>query len=657
MALTPEQEARFRELDAKFGSSSPTTPPQNKIDQDKINRFKELDAKFGRREEDRSIVMKLVNMVDSVFGAPVRGAVGNIVGTEKRGFTPETAPTGEELAIAEGFSTEKNIPVPVPNYDLFNPESGMIPENKKGIVDTKKVSPAQVAGTVQDVVLDASLVLPVGKAAKEAFRYAKYLKGSKAEKEALETIVKTTKGVPTIEQAPELIQSRAISPEELSKSKEDIKKIMKSSKISGVLKGIFRGAKGSADELIEVTPAAEDLVQHLDTVKRFGLAKDGVLETTEFGRDSIIGKLMTKVAETGGPVKRKYIAEQNAIQKAIDKRIDDIGEIIPNDHLAGKELKANYIKKRNEFFNQMDSTDDSVIKSLKSVEELTIPQENKKSLFDLVERLKTEVEDAKTIRSSETMKIKRVLNMAEAATNDVTSLDQLKRSMKIVGKSAFPDKTSLSAAPTDVGLSKELYRTMRGVFDSSVGSKLGEDVLTSLKANNKKMSEFFGNESYISKEIGNSKIAPEDLFNKVIIKGDSNVLDALKEVLDAKVYDKMRATYLHRVMKKNASSRMPYASTYNALTSREESHIVDRLISSNELKDLKDLLQYGDSLGPPIAGPSSAGVSLENIGVHAKNKAMNRAYIESSIQRSRAQRAKGIIDNKEAKGFEALKGK
>ena len=93
--------------------------------------------------------------------------------------------------------------------------------------------------------------------------------------------------------------------------------------------------------------------------------------------------------------------------------------------------------------------------------------------------------------------------------------------------------------------------------------EFGDDVANGLIRNNKLITDFLGEKSVLGKVLENKNIAPEDVFKKLITNGNSRTIESLKAILPVKDIQKLKATALNSLIKRNEDGFVMFTRTAN----------------------------------------------------------------------------------------------
>jgi hypothetical protein len=576
--------------------------------------------------------VKTGEVIDSYTGAPTRAALGEMVQGnygnmlnaygKQFGEDPSLAPTGKEISQVAGLSAESlgYVPGSVQISDeqrarqgKYNPNYG---QESKGF---DAPSPAGITGLGIDVLADPTNLIPFVPASKILTKTGQGLNkfvrgGAKA--------VDAATGLPIV------------------KTGEFV---------ADTSKAAFTATKNAKERLTKLfkPDIAPDFEHQKSVLEANGVSTDWVPESLEYGERSMPSRMARNKAE--GPLgaddlekHHKFIQD---VSGATEKKIAKIGNgSIPDAKEAGQIVRDGWDEGTEKFFSQMDATYNNATmlapdmrltkeasgklnKTLDKMEgfakgrlqdtgglekiidsaNATKKQKTKASAEYLEALSSTNV----AITKAEKSQAKEILNAVriakKAQMNTASDMSQTINAMRDIGKIAFKSKNSLAEIPSDVKAFREMYFALQESVTDSIRKNLGDEFADGLKANNKQMSDFFQKQSRLSEVIGSKNVANEDVFQRLIVNGDSDQIANLKYIIPEESFNKLRSAYLNKMVNRNADNVINFNSTRKKLNGQRD-HLKN-LFSDEELLDLDDILNAGDKAGQATLSSSGTGAS------------------------------------------------
>lgn len=642
--LSPDEEAELNALEHDF-SQRPDYSPQPKE-----NTFLESVG---------DTVGAIGETVDSYTGAPTRSAFNAVLDgnnpipafTNQFGADPNLAPTGKELAAKMGIDDKAGK---------------LITNQKTGITSRTTKSDADIAGFGLDIATDWTNALPFVPVAKIAGKTRSALKGSAKAAEAAEAAAKT--GNALVDSAEVLKES----------SKEAKKSLVK----------LFRP---------DINP---DFKDYQRIAQENGIAPELLNEAHEFGPSSLVSRHARNIAE--GPLGADKIAKHETFVKAVtdatDNKIKAIGgtdKILDNAD-AGALIHQDWDNSVDQFFKGMGETYGNAVKMApdmrldkkssvilntklndmerwatkrlrrdasaeKILDTATKKGEINKAAGKVLDAEDSVIEAITDEGRAQAQEVMRAVRIAKDAINKTGGdLSQVYAAMKDVGEIAFKKKKSLNSIPSDQRKFQEMYFSLQKGMNESIGTHLGDDFKKALESNNAAMSEFFSNRGKLDKVLGNSDLASEDVFKKLILNGDTEKIDALFSVISPEAAKKLKATFLNNIVSRNAEGAINFKTTRNTLNKLKQNGKLKSLFSTEQLQSLDEVMKLGDAAGSPVMSSSGTGASnaFRDILSTVKNKVEGDLLVEG-IKKSARNRA-NYVENvapsgKPSSGFEMLK--
>lgn len=583
-------------------------------------------------------------------GAGLRSTVGLASNAGKFGLTSKNAPTGEELAVSQGFSQDKSLDIPLPT--TFQIAAAALGKDPGPI----KISPAEAAGFVEEQVLDVGNVLPVGKVLKGA---------GKALGVGADFIGKTA------------VKGADIAISSAKKKSTAFNTVYETAKRSG--KNVAQGLGNMLNP--NVAPDAKIFKEIAET---YDLP---FMSGHEFGAQSPITNLERKQIESGA-LRAPFFKTKDKVTETVNKIIADAapsGEPLTKE-AAGDYLKESYDRAVDKLFSDVDITYNSV---LANNPDFTLS----KKAMDNIETVAKSVEKEAnkmigTRLNIPTRQGEELIKALSGLRESGGRFDTIRGSMDIIGKLAYrPSVGLLPDAPNVVELQK-LYTTLKNNVALSVEDTLGAKAASQLRKNNQKIATFLTDAKPLEKTIGNPSISGEELFKKLILDANSGKLNALLKILDPQDVKELGASFLSHSLLEDPGKTLKHLGA--------KPHIVSRIVDKKDLEKLTNVLKYGERMGAAQFPGSSVGnllnsvtgvialavtgsASLEALKTAARTKAQKEAVAllektpksnwakllrdmpikDPSILRVLSKAGVSIRSNEENKkrGFEALKGK
>lgn len=616
MALTPEEEKELAELEAMESGQSRLTPEEEaelaqlesaQAEQPNIFQRAGQAALEGLSEAGRAI--------DQYTGAPTRAAIGAIqegknpleAYSQQFGEEPEKAPTGKDIASKAGLSREEGI---------------------------LGVSPAGAVGLAVDIIADPLTFIPFGQVAKlgakggsiglgmAAKAGGKALKGSAKAADILtgtEAASKTVKG----------IQSAIETGKETAK------------------------AVGNVVETYIKPKVSPDFNELKEIAVKNNIDLDLLPEAVEFGEGSFISRASRAKAE--GPLGQAKLENfkkaQAQVTEALDRKLTEISPTILDAKDAGALIRQGYDEGVERFFSQMDTTYNSIAK--KNPDLILEPQAQVK-FNDLLSEIQSNAlkRYKNPVNAIERQEAGNILQTVDAILKTgpdfKSSVDLLQR----IGKYNFKPSTLLSS-PIDAAANRKIYGQLRDAIIKTV-EKVDKKAAIDLVENNKALTEFFGEQSNLSKIIGNKALSDEGLFKNLILSGDTKKIDALQSVLTPEQMNQLKSSFVSNLAKRSDEGIVSYNLLQNQLANK--SSIVKKLFNENEIKEIGDILKLGRRLGSPVL--SSSGTGASNVFKDLAKSVPDAIISDQVIQRmkNKARGIEGLLTKEADSAIDSLKG-
>lgn len=537
---------------------------------------------------------------------------GNIAAAGKAfanqfGEDPSLAPTGEE--IAEKRLGLSNAPKNASASFLaakggIAPESGVTPEQ---ITKNKGTTPAMAVGAGLDLALDPLNILPVGAVAKGVGRAGEAV-GKTIGRFSLEAAKRVPGGKATIEGTSKLINT-------------------------------FTNPK-RADDFAELASIAE----------KNGIDLADAPEAIEFGKDSLISRASRVSAEgpLGQPRIEKFQKFMGDTTEAFDSKLSQISGTAPLSRVdAGVHLRQAADRAVEDLFETVgEATYGKIAKANPGV---ALNPEAAKDIASKLDEIESFAQGKlkRGLSDVDKSQARGLLNAVAAIRRGDGSLAATVEELQAIGKAAYKPQNTLAAIPPDIQKLRELYGSLReGVF-KTVEKDIagGEALVKELKEANELMSSFFGSEQKIGDILGNSRLAPEQVFDRLTKNTDQ--INALRNLLRPEDFAQVKGAYLDSLLKRDELGNISWKQLRNSLSSRQNQAVIGALFDPSELKELVDIAKLGERAGIPIMSTSGTGASNSIMGTI--KDLPSRMGLESLID-AQKNRARGLQLPKEAVG-------
>lgn len=534
-------------------------------------------------------VVQAGSAIDSYSGAPTRAAIGAMMLGDNPasafynqfGEDPGQAPTGKELAQVAGFSDEtqtiKRDPRAVEMDKKIFKVAGKPTPNIPGTVET--FSPAGMAGLAVDIGADPLNFIPVGLVTKGAAKAG--LKGIKgASKYALKGSVAGVEA---------LADTNAIS-----RSAETVSKYL--DEVGKSVKSKFKPSQ------------ADDFQEFVSIAERNGIDPANLPETVEFGPHSTITKKAKVIAEgpAGEPVQQRWFQAQADIENAVDNNIKQYsGGTKLSKAEAGEVLREGYNKGVKQFFDQDMLTHSKVIQENPGI---VLNQDALKNVTSKVKGLRNKAV-GRTRRGfggqrDEATSLLNDLSVFENSLDKAGNLSYKRASELLtnIGEEAFKKYPPGTKIPTDQKALRDLYFSLRDSMYETAGHVMGPEAATEMAMNNEIISNFLKEKGRIAK-VFEGDLAPEKLFDRMAKSGDTNSLNALKEVLTPEDFQKFKGAYLDNFITRGKDGNPLYGMTRKKLVQNKDQ--ISAILQPNEVQAFDELLRLGDRVGTHVFNTSN----------------------------------------------------
>ncbi|MGB1290520.1 MAG: hypothetical protein ACPG5Z_00210 [Pseudoalteromonas sp.] len=526
--------------------------------------------------------------IDSYTGAPTRAAIGALQEGENPfsafgqqfGEDPSQAPTGKQIAMGAGLSSEKSLADISPNMPQFLNPTSLVDQKLKeegfniiekpvkiiGEGDPLDISQAGAAGLAVDVAADPTLLVG-GLVRKGLAGGASALKTTKAAQIAADVGMNTKGNVKEALRA----AGRVMSPRR-SKNYDRLLKIANRNKVDAdILPHSVEFGTNSLPSRFQrfkaEGPLGEPVLNQMDEAV-------GQVENALESQIKTIGGEAPKGAEYGGAVIRDGFDEAvETLAKNTDVTYGNIHKLSP-----GIKLDTDSIESFQKTYNGINKWATGAIKR-------GVPGEG----------------------LSEAKHMKAVLNAVNATDGSVKQFVEV---MQDVGKLAFNSKNYMEQTPKDIAQLRKLYFSMSDSVFGSVERQLGSTVAKDLARSNKLFKEFADNKFFVG-QIGQKKVANETLFKSLIEKGDSNQIASLKKMLSPEKLQKLKGEYLGSLVSYDKNGEVLFTKLRKTL---DKNNANLGLFTKKEIDSIRDISDLRASMGEKVLSHPGTGGSLQFLG-------------------------------------------
>lgn len=612
------------ELDAMIAGQTRKQPPTkdlSSLSDDELDSL--INQQIGpSQSEPKGLVQTALDKYDSYAGAPLRAGFNELVRTTPEfgkakpsffgnlmeagkafanqfGEEPSLAPTGKDISAKRfGLSTQSVQPA---NTSFLAAKGGIAPEAvaPEAITVPTNASPAGYVGAGLDATLDLGNLVPVGTIAGGVG------KAGKATGElALKGSAKALDFVP-----------------------------------GG--RGIKNVAKGTAN-LIDnfVRPnVSKDFKELSEIAARNNIDVSKAPEALEFGKDSAISGLGRAQAQSPLGQARSDAAKEfyGQVTDALDNKVAEIskGPPLPAAE-AGVHVRDSFADALSNLFKENE------------VRYSTIAQQNPNTPMDpalfanFTDGLKTMEADAKkaiarNFTPASTQQAQMLLNKAAAISQEAATLDGAIDVLSSIGEVAFPKGSQGLFVGPDLKKTRDLYFKLRDTIVDSIDKTLpnGPEIANKLKESNKNISQFMKTIEPIENILGNQRLAPEQVFNQ--ITRTSSQIDALKKVLPADDFARLKGSYLDQLLARSEDGFVSFPAVRKSFENRQRRAVFEQLFDEAEAKDILDIARVGEAAGDFRFRPdTSMGLNFQDIKTGVTNAFIGEPTLEGLKSRARA---------------------
>lgn len=524
-------------------------------------------------------VIKAGQFVDSYTGAPTRSAIGAIQSgknplsafVSQFGEDPSQAPSGHDIVSRAGVSD-----APLTKFNMFGREF--------------QPSAADLAGFAVDVGADPTNLLPLAAGAKMVGKGGRAL--SPLATAAKEATVKGIRAVPGGNVA--IAGAKAV--------------------------GETAGAVKQALNYVFKSEQAPDFSKMAQIAAKHGIDPGDLPESIEFGDTSFISRASRNLREgpLGQPDLERFERGYLAVQDATNNTIAKIGGGPPmSDIQAGTLIRQGYDDAVDRLFKDVDFTYNQVIDSSPGISLTSKSVQNINEKLGNLQKF-AESRVAEGITNTDREQGKQLLNAISAVRRRMSaqdpqagtfgSLKQVYGVMSDIGRHAFQKgKNAFADVPVDQKKFQELYFTLRDEFINTTDELLGRDITQSLVDSNQLITNFNENKSVIASLVGNKNLSPEQLYNALILRGDSKRIGALKEILSYEQLQQLKGSVLENLIKRDPDGSFNFTTLFSAM--RTKRNLLESLFTPQEIVEFGELVKLGHRFGPAVLSSSGTGAS------------------------------------------------
>lgn len=588
--LSDEELLKAAGLTPKAAAQAPEAQVDlSQLSDEELNR---LAFNVEKPQAEKGLLQTVGETVDKYTGAPTRAALSELTRTENEfakpkpsffgnlvsagkafanqfGEDPALAPTGRDIAVSRGGLSGQNVKGGVSSFQAA--KGGIAPEAvaPEQIQKGNTVMPADVAGLAIDIAADPLNLVPVGALAKGA---------SIAAKGAAKGLGRFAVGA---------------------------------AKMAPGGKAITEGAGRIIGEFVNPKRAA-DFAELSEIAAKNGIDLTTAPEAVEFGKNSLISRMSRVQAE--GPLGQKRLDDFTKFMgdttQAFDNKVAQVSQGSPLSRIdAGVHLRESFDRATDELFQTVgESTYDKVVKAYPGLRLSDDAQKQIASKLNGIEKF-AQGQLKRGISDADRSQARGLINAVNAIRNTNGSMKQAVEELQAIGRAAYKPRNSLASIPPDIEKLRDIYSALRDGIYSTIQTdvKDGEEILGALKISNDLMTEFFGNREAIGNILGNPKLAPEQVFDRLM--KNTKQIDSLKNILQPQDFAKLKGAYLDSLITRDELGNISWKSLQNALGNRSNEAVVSRLFEPGELKELLDIAKLGERAGIPIMSTSGTGAS------------------------------------------------
>lgn len=551
-------------------------------------------------ENVKTGVAEVGRAYDSFTGAPTRAFLDQLAGgqnvieaakafKEQFGEDPSLAPTGRELALRFGVKEGEKLKLPI-----MKPDGTLV-----------EMDAPSAYGVAIDILADPLNVIPGTSVLKGGTKLGTTMaiKGGKAVK--------------------------ALTPGAVRRGANEAVKALD--------KFFAQPIKGVAGHF---TPKqAPDFAELVAIAQKHGIEPRNLPETTEFGKNSFLGRAdkIKRAGPAGQDIQQNFVETLTDVRDALTKQLAEIGlGDVPTPEEAGEILRAGVREARKNLLKQADVTYQSVANAnpgLKLTDDAFGDLTAKTALMR--DRAEDLIESAVT-PALEKAQARNMIAAIDAIENSNGDFGDLVDKMQKIGKVAWPERGRPPGerVPPDIQSLRQLYGDIREAVFETIDKSVSKEAAKKLEANNKVLSEFFGENKILARAIDDDALADEKLFKRFVLS-DSRRLEAVKNVVGPDVMQKLKAAAIASFLKPDDQGVFSFATLANKIQAQRD--VLRRLYEPEELAEITDIVRLGESFGPITINPPGEGASgfMSKISESIWNAVENNAITEIMKARAR----------------------
>lgn len=376
------------------------------------------------------------------------------------------------------------------------------------------------------------------------------------------------------------------------------------------------------------TPA-QSYEKQLNVAKRNGIDPDLLNAKIKFGKESTLAKQEANLAEGVGP-KAQDLVDRNTllhkqIQSALNKNVDAISGAGPQSKEAAADLlRDKFTENVKNAMSNVESNYDTALEKFGQPEyfksllktkpilvrekTLKINKEAQKPLLKVLSDLEAKYRGVIKRTPSESGKYNGLITKINEFRKNADHYDDLLPTMRELGSKAFESDNLF-----DYNDMQAIYRGMRKTLLNAVPS---EATRKSIEESNRMLEDIFIQKNRLKDVLGDSRISPMEAMDKIIKRGSTTQIEALKKLYSPEDMAKVKSSVLRDIMAPifrdlTEESGKEISSGYKAALAdmyrnRERYKV---LFNPGELKNITELLMLGDKAGAPYLSLSRTGSS------------------------------------------------
>jgi hypothetical protein len=398
-----------------------------------------------------------------------------------------------------------------------------------------------------------------------------------------------------------------------------------------------RAVSQALNKILKPTQAADFPAMQAIAVKN-GIDPSLLPKSIEFGENSIISRGTRALAE--GPMGENELNRMadfhEAVQQAANNQIKSIAGGTPLHEVdAGHLLKQGYDDAVDRLFDNVDFTYKNVIQQAPGIRLTEQADADVASKLGSLEKW-ANGQLKRGITNTEKGQAQQVLNAVAAVREGNGSLKQTYEAMSQIGRHAFrTGPGSLADIPVDQKKFQELYFTLRDGFINSTADQLGPDVANALIDSNQQITMFNAAKKPIAQLLGKESLAPERLFNSLVLNGDTTKINSLKEILSPEQLQQVKGAVLENLIKRDSDGAFNFRTLQSAM--RNKRAVLGALFSPEELTSFGEVVKLGDAMGAPVLSSSGTGASnsFRNLVSTVGDNTVSRAVLDGMTASAR----------------------